>query len=192
MSAGSDIVPDRQEIWSSIYGALRLARFDETGHQHFNVTVEGFWRSFFAAVIVAPWQVLLISQGFFGEDNVFSIWNLVVHSVLYVASWVMVPLVIFCAIDLVNLGHRYTALIVAMNWTAVIIVPTMVLGFGLAFILPAQVAGLFAETLFIGLMVYEWFVIRTALQTSGIMAVAFLLFGLVMSGMLGQLAGRFL
>ena len=42
------------EVVYATYGAWRLARFDCQGLQYFDNTPEAFWRSFYAAVIVAP------------------------------------------------------------------------------------------------------------------------------------------
>ncbi len=192
MSVQSDIVPDRQEIWSSIYGAFRLACFDETGHSHFNISVEGFWHSFFAAVLVAPGYVLLVSQGIISGTESLSVWTILVHFGIYAASWVLFPLVTFFVIDLLKLGHRYTALIVAINWAMVIEISAMMVSLGLAMILPPNLAGLLTIMIVIGLIVYQWFVIRTALQSTGAVASAFVLFGLLLSAMLQQLSSRLL
>ncbi len=190
MSAQSDIMPDRQEIWSSIYGAFRLACFDKSGHSHFNLTVEGFWRSFFAAVLMAPGYVILVTQGFVAGSESFSVWSLLVHAGHYAASWIIFPLTVFFAIDLLNLGHRYTALIVAVNWAAVIEISVMVVGLGLALILPPDAANLLIVAIVIVLVIYQWFVIRTALQSTGALAFAFVLFGLLISAMLAQITDR--
>jgi hypothetical protein len=190
MSAQSDIVPDRQEIWSSIYGAFRLACFDESGHSHFNISVDGFWHSFFAAILVAPGYVLLASQGVVSGAETLSIWSILVHVVIYAISWMIFPLVAFFAIDLLKLGHRYTALIVAVNWAAVIEVAVMIIGLGVALIVPPDAANLLIVAVVIGLVIYQWFVIRTALQSTGTMALAFVLFGLLISAMLEQLTAR--
>jgi hypothetical protein len=192
MSVQSDIVPDRREIWSSIYGAFRLACFDENGHGHFNISVEGFWHSFFAAILVAPGYVLLASQGVVSGGDSLSVWALVVHVVIYAASWMIFPLVAFFAIDLLKLGHRYTALIVAVNWAAVVEVVVMIMGLGLALIVPPDAANLLIVAVVIGLIIYQWFVIRTALRSTGTMALAFVLFGLLISAMLEQLSARLL
>ncbi len=192
MSVQSDIVPDRQEIWSSIYGAFRLACFDETGHNHFNISVVGFWHSFFAAVLVAPGYVLLASQGIIGGTESLSVWTILVHTGLYIAGWIFFPLVTFFIIDLLKLGHRYTALIVALNWAAVIETSVMILSLGLFVILPPGLAAMLAQAIVVGLVVYGWFVIKTALQTSGAMAFAFVLLSLLLSAMLHQLASRLL
>ena len=185
-------MPDRQEIWSSIFGAYRLACFDESGLSHFNISVEGFWRSFFAAILVAPGYVILASQGVIAGGQNLSVWTLLVHVGLYAVSWMIFPLVTFFATDMLKLGHRYTALIVAVNWAAVIEITVMVAGLCLAMILPAGIASLLVVAVFIGLIIYQWFVIRTALQTTGTMALAFVLFGLLISAMLEQLTGRLL
>ncbi|MGI9449711.1 MAG: hypothetical protein ACR2QH_03550 [Geminicoccaceae bacterium] len=185
-------MPDRQEIWSSIYGAFRLACFDESGHSHFNLTVEGFWRSFFAAILVAPGHIILASQGFIAGGGTLSVWSLVIHVGIYAASGIIFPLTVFCAIDLLNLGHRYTALIVAVNWAAVIEISVMVAGIGLALILPSDAANLLIIAIVIGLVIYQWFVIRTALQSTGALAFAFVLFALLISVMLEQITDRLL
>jgi len=192
MSAQPDIMPDRQEIWSSIYGAFRLACFDESGHSHFNLTVEGFWRSFFAAVLIAPGYAILASQGFVASGESLSVWSFLVHVAYYAASWIVFPLTVFFAIGMLNLGHRYIALIVAVNWAAVIEVSVMVAGFSVALILPPDAASLLIVAIVIALVIYQWFVIRTALQSTGALAFAFVLFGLLISAMLAQVTDRLL
>jgi len=185
-------MPDRQEIWSSIYGAFRLAFFDASGLNHLNISVEGFWRSFFAALLVAPGYVILAGQGLIVGDESLSIWLIVVHTMIYAISWMIFPLTAFFIIDLLKLGHRFTALIVAVNWAAVIEVTVMILGLGFAMILPPDAANLMIVAIVVGLIIYQWFVIRTALQSSGTVAFAFVLFGLLVSAMLEKLTARLL
>lgn len=192
MSAQSDIMPDRQEIFSSLYGAYRLARFDENGHSFFNISVEGFWRSFFAALLVAPGYALLVSQEFLSTTANLSLWTISVHVASYTISWVVFPLIAFVVTDMLKLGHRYTALIVAVNWGAVIEVGVLIIGLGLATLLPPGPAGFAIVAVTIGVIVYQWFVIRTALQTTGAIALAFVLFSLLVSLMLGQVTDRLL
>ena len=56
------MMPDHEEVLHSLYGAYRLAFLDRSGMSHFNLSVDGFWRSFFAAVLVAPGFALLVVQ----------------------------------------------------------------------------------------------------------------------------------
>jgi len=45
---------DAKDTAGALYGLWRLARGDASGLDFFNATLEGFWRSFAAAVIIAP------------------------------------------------------------------------------------------------------------------------------------------
>ena len=186
-------MPDRQEVFSSLYGAYRLAWFDENGMGYFNITTEGFWRSFFAAVLLAPFYLLSISRDFMIPDGGFSIWAAVVHLGIYGISWLAFPLVAFFATDLLGLGKRFTALVVAVNWTAVPALGVLIVTIGF-FSLIQQPA--LAEPAMIlitsGLIVYHWFVIKTALATTTAIAIAFVLFNFFLGAILHQFAVRLL
>ncbi|NJO37419.1 MAG: hypothetical protein HC871_07075 [Rhizobiales bacterium] len=190
MSARSDIMPDRQEIISSLYGAFRLALFDENGIGYFNISVEGFWRSFFAAVILAPFYMLSIGQDFMTPQGGFSFWAALVHFLTYGASWILFPLVAFFATDLLNLGHRFTALVVAVNWSSVLIFGLLAIGVGVVTLVQQALADLALVILTAGLIVYHWFVIKTALETTAAVAIAFVLFNFLLGAMLHQIADR--
>lgn len=186
-------MPDRQEVLSSLYGAYRLAWFDQSGMGYFNITTEGFWRSFFAAVLLAPFYMLSIGQDFMTSNGGFSLWAVLVHLFTYGISWLAFPLIAFFATDLLGLGKRFTALVVAVNWTAVPALGVLVVTIGF-FSLIQQPA--LAEPAMIlitsGLIVYHWFVIKTALETTTAIAIAFVLFNFFLGAMLHQLAERLL
>ncbi len=179
-------MPDRQEVFSSLYGAYRLAWFDASGMNYFNISVEGFWRSFFVAVLMAPIFILSIGQDVMTPEGGFSFWVLIVHLSVYGISWVIFPLVAFFVTDLLSLGHRFTALVVAVNWTSV-------LTFGLLTIVALvqqSIADLVLMAITTGLIVYHWFVIKTALETTTSIAIAFVLFSFLLAAMLNQVAER--
>ncbi|MEM7043705.1 MAG: hypothetical protein AAF543_12915 [Pseudomonadota bacterium] len=190
MSAQSDMMPDRQEIFASLYGAWRLACFDESGMSHFNISVEGFWRSFFAAVILAPFYMLSIGQDFMLPEGGFSFWAAMVHFLTYAVSWILFPLVAFFATDLLGLGQRFTALVVAVNWTSVLIFGLLTISFGLVAMVQQAVAELALFILTTALIVYHWFVIKTALDSTAAIAIAFVLFNFLLGAMLHQVADR--
>ena len=183
-------MPDRQEIISSLYGAYRLALFDESGMNHFNISVEGFWRSFFAAVILAPFYMFSIGQDFMTAEGGFSFWAALIHFITYGLSWVIFPLVAFFATDILGLGHRFTALVVAVNWSSVLIFGALTLGVGFVALAQQSLADLALIVLTAGLIVYHWFVIKTALETTTAIAIAFVLFNFLLGAMLHQVADR--
>ena len=177
-------MPDRQEIISSLYGAIRLACFDENGMRHFNISVEGFWRSFFAAVLLAPFYLISIWPEIVTPEGGFSFWSMLVHFVTYLAGWILFPLVAFFATDLLKLGHRFTALVVTVNWTSVLVFGLFTLCAVIATLFQGSLASLLVTFITSGLLVYHWFVIKTALESSSSIAIAFLLFNFVLGGML--------
>jgi hypothetical protein len=190
MSARSDIMPDRQEVLSSLYGAYRLARFDENGMNFFNVSVEGFWRSFFAAVLLAPFYMLSIGQDFMTAEGGFSFWAVLVHLTTYGLSWVVFPLVAFFVTDLLGIGHRFTALVVAVNWSSVLIFGLLTVCIGFVTLAQQSLAELALVVVTAGLIVYHWFVIKTALGTTAAIAIAFVLFNFLLGAMLHHFAER--
>jgi hypothetical protein len=190
MSAQSDMMPDRHEIASSLYGAYRLAWFDETGMGYFNISVEGFWRSFFAAVILAPFYMFSIGQDFINPEGGFSFWAALVHFGTYALSWVLFPLVAFFATDLLSLGQRFTALVVAVNWSSILIFSLLTISVGLVEIFQHSITELALVVLTAALIVYHWFVIKTALETTTPIAIAFVLFNFLLGAMLQQVAQR--
>lgn len=183
-------MPDRQEIFSSLYGAYRLALFDENGMNYFNLSVEGFWRSFFAAVLLAPFYMLSIGQDFLTPQGGFSFWVALVHFLTYGASWILFPIVAFFATDFLNLGHRFTALVVAVNWSSVLIFGLLTIGVGFVALIQQALADVALILVTAGLIVYHWFVIKTALDTTAAIAIAFVLFNFLLGAMLQQVADR--
>ena len=190
MSVQSDIMPDRQEILASLYGAWRLACFDENGMNYFNISFEGFMRSFFAAVILAPLYMLSIGHDFVNPEGGFSFWSALIHLLTYGASWILFPLVAFFATDLLNLGHRFTALVVAVNWSSVLIFGLLIISVGFVALVQQSLAELALIILTAGLIVYHWFVIKTALGSTAAVAIAFVLFNFLLGAMLQQVTDR--
>ena len=54
------MIPTAGETLRALYGAYRLARLDAGGMAYFDSSIGGFWRSFFAAVLVVPFYALLL------------------------------------------------------------------------------------------------------------------------------------
>jgi hypothetical protein len=97
--------------WFSAYaawalaGAMKLARFDASGMNHFEISTEGFWRSFLAAAIVAPFfGMLLILRHFDADGGGQFLHNLILEFETYAISWLVFPLVMAGFTQLVR-GH---------------------------------------------------------------------------------------
>lgn len=184
-------MPDRREVLYSLYGAYRLARLDPAGMTYFNLTVEGFWASFFAAVLVAPGYAVLVGQKLLARTDDFDPgWAMLVQIVAYVLSWAAFPLAALVLTQVLNLGRNYVPLIVAVNWAAVLQVGLFLAAMMVSLILPALLAGLVLTVVTGSILFYQWFVTRTALQTTGGIALLLVLIDLVLNTMINLSAER--
>ena len=165
-------MPTGQEVLNSIFGAYRLAVLDVSGLGWFTISVPGFWRSFVAALLVALPFALIVALRFDPDSMALGhYWT--IELVSYVLGWVVFPVLMVPIAWALSLGANYVPYIIAYNWSAVVQV---------AIILPVvllDTSGVVSATLstFLGLLVtgalffYQWFIARTALQTSTLLAI---------------------
>jgi hypothetical protein len=175
-------MPDREEVVHSLYGAWRLAFLDPSGLAFFNFSIEGFWRSFFAAVLVAPGFAFLIAQKLFTRPETFDPgWAMLVQLLAYGLSWAAFPLGAVVLTRLLGLGHNYVPLLVALNWGAVLQVLAFLVAVLLGLALPGLLEGLIMLLVTGGILFYQWFITRNALQTTGGIALMLVLVDLVLN-----------
>jgi len=109
-----------ENMATSLYGAYRLARADKSGLNYFDASIDGFWRSFFAAVVIAPlFALFLIVRYSFGEFDASPFRYLMVESISYVIAWVAFPLLMFYIAQAIGREEQYIRYIVAYNWASV-------------------------------------------------------------------------
>lgn len=186
-------MPDREEILGALYGAYQLARLEPAGMTYFNLSFDGFWRSFFAAVLVAPAYAVLIGLRVAEEPEAVDLGLLAVtESIGYVLAWCAFPLVAIVLTRLLGLARNYVALIVALNWTAVLQTAVFLLVVLLGPILPEVLATLLVTLTTGAILAYQWFVIKTALETTGGIALMLLLVDLVVTSTINLGADRLL
>ena len=158
------------EAATRLSGAIRLARFDASGLQFLPGTEEHFWRSFYAAVLVAPLFALLVAARIAsGEWQADPTRVLLLHGAAYVVAWFAFPLAMLYVARRFGVAHRYFGLIVAYNWSAVIQVLLLfpVALAGLRGLLPMPIVALAEVAVFVYVLGYKWFIFRTALATTG-------------------------
>jgi hypothetical protein len=174
------------EIGPALYGAWRLAHLDAGGMRYLDRSLDAFWRSFQVAVLAAPlWIVITAVQ--LAQMNATGGWFRVAtaEAISYVISWVAFPLASFYISSFIDRERQYLGTIVALNWSqllqlAFVLPVVLLMGSGL---LPDPLAWLVGMAAQLALLIYEWFIIRTALNTTGLVAVGFV----VLDFMIGRL-----
>ena len=181
------------EFSRAAYGAWRLALLDRRGLDCFDDTVEAYWKSFNAAVIVAPAYALLLILRLYEIEARAGLFTIaIVETLAYVIGWVAFPLIMIYVCDRIGRSDRYLRYIVAHNWSnviqvavffAVTILSKGILGGGL------EVLG-FAATA--AILFYQWFIARTALEVSGGAAASIVGLDLVISILINLVTNRFM
>jgi hypothetical protein len=159
---------------------------------HFNLSVDGFWRSFFAALLVAPGYALLVAQDLIGRPEAVSpAWAFVVETLGYTILVAAFPLVAIVVTHLLGLSRNYAALIIAANWAQVIQMGAFLLAVALGFVLPG-LASFTVPLATVAILVYQWFVFRTALDTTSGIAIALVLVDLLVNAAISATADSLL
>ncbi len=174
------MIPSATEIAYALYGTWRLAHLDASGLKYFDASLDGFWKSFFAAVLVAPAYVLIIFTEFAGAEGTASagvVRIFLVEALVYVILWATFPLIMYYLAEQIDHSDQYKGFVVAQNWASVIqmliLLPVVLLSAG-AFLPEALLAALsFAVSLLV--LGYMWFITRSALNVSGAMATGIVL-----------------
>jgi hypothetical protein len=185
-------VPAWTEVQLAVGGALRLACGDRRGLGFFDISIDGFWRSFRAALICYPLYLLLL-----GFRIAAPVWEasgvvpvLVVETIAFVIAWAAFPLMILPLSRWLDRENRFLPFMVAYNWSQIPQAVLFVL-IGLdsaSGLLPpstVQVAGMLAV---IAVLVYQWFIARVALAVSGAQATLVVVIDLLLGTTLGRLA----
>lgn len=180
------------EITRSVFGAWRLARFDPGGMNYFDLSIRGFWRSFGAAVVVLPVYIYFVAVNFHGTDA-STAWFVIVKALAYGAAWATFPILMVGLVRILNLTGNYVPFIIASNWASVLQVLLFIPVNTFAAFGGLESSGgalLYLLTMTIVLF-YQWFVTRTALQTTraiagGLVAVDLVL-GLFVAGVFDRL-----
>lgn len=177
------------EISRSIFGAWILARFNANGITLFENTVEGFWRSFWAAAIVLPATAILLSLSNTGVTiGVGAGKAFLIHSIAYVIGWVAFPFVMFYVAQMFNRDQWYCRYIAAYNWCAVLqitllLIVSLIASSGM---ISSSIGGWVTAVALFFILAYKGFIAHVALQATwagaaGIVFIDFCL-GLMLKG----------
>ncbi len=178
------MMPSYRDIVYGIYGAWRLARLDASAMSYFDRTPAGFWKSFFAAVIVAPGFAIIIGYELTqveGEFEAGALRMFVVETLAYMLGWVAFPVIVHQICEAIGKRDAYLGFIVAFNWSKVIQMAVFLPAIALIAtgLLPEDSGTLLRWVISMLILSYQWFVTRTALAVTARGAVGFVVLDLV-------------
>ena len=190
------------EITKSINGAWRIARMDQNALNYFNMSIEGFWRSFLAVLIVLPLYVVFLVLNLGQLSGMELPTGSATSKELYVAiklaahilGWLAFPIVMIPISRLMDLSQSYVPYIIVWNWSNVLV---------MAVILPAvllfppsaqsgQSAKLILMAAQITVLFYGYLVARAGLQCKILTAIGVVMLDLLLGLLFNLLVGRLL
>lgn len=170
------MTPLLKEAMSGLKGAWRLVLSDSQAMLWFNVSIEGFWRSFFAAALAAPFYALMVALEYSADPMYGGFPRLaLVEMLTYGLSWIALPVTAIALCKILKLTQTYIPYIIASNWATVLQTMLYFLFYALAFRTAgsADVETAFNWVLVALISYYLWVIARITLQASRSVAVLF-------------------
>jgi hypothetical protein len=174
-------VPSAEEIARSLRAAWGIFLGRADAMRGFDLSVEGFWRSFFAIVLGAPGYFLTAiaaREGMLGNTDPAAgptggafLADAVVG---YLGVWLALPVLLALFAGRLGVSGTYPTYVVARNWASVIeIVPAAAVALAyLAGLIGSDLATLLMVVLMIVLLRYDYLVARRSLSVGGGFALA--------------------
>ncbi|MEQ9519371.1 MAG: hypothetical protein RLN89_08015 [Parvibaculum sp.] len=192
-------MPSSQEIISVIIGAVKVAQRDQTALNHFDLSADGFWRSFTAILYALPFYFIFITASWrMGQEaDVTLASSLTTYAtselLTYGVMWVLYPLAIAGITRATNLTQSFAPYVIVYNWSSLLIAALMVLPYiffslGLIGVGGASLIILF---LFILALVYRWILASQILRANPLIASGVVALDVGLSILLAQLTQAF-
>lgn len=180
-----------EELSRGLFGAWRLAHLDPRGLQFFDDSLEGFWRSFWAAAVAAPGYALLVALKLLESpvDEPLAR-TVLIEGIAYVVGWTAYPLAAFYLVQAIDRLPRYRGYVVAYNWANVLQVAVYlpVLALSASEALPRELSGYIAVAATLVVLYYQWFIARIALEIGGLPAAALVILDLSLALLVNAIA----
>lgn len=180
--------------WAAVLdGMIRVARLRPDGISAFDATPQGFWRSFWAAAILAPLAAttMLFEAADLGSEAEPTRF-LLLQAIAYVVNWVAFPLLMLRIADLLQRGHNYFRYMVAYNWfrllQAAVVYPISLLA--LSQMVPDDAVAFLSLVVISAMLLYDWFIAKSALEIDGGTAAAIVIIGFLLGILVNGLALR--
>lgn len=176
------MIAEPAEIRRGLAGALAILRREPGAMALFDLTVDGFFRSFTAMLVAAPAYALIVLGRIVSEGSAVALpLTLLIEAIGYVVAWLAFPVAAGLVLYSFGEGRRLVPLVVAGNWAAVLQIGFVLAALSVATALPAPTAAAVTTTATLAALAYQWLVVRTALAAPGAVAAGFVLLDVVLS-----------
>jgi hypothetical protein len=177
-------MPGRDEIVRSLTGAWRLFLDRSDALRFFDVSVDGFWRSFGAILLILPAYILvvlsdrarIVTDALFSEG--FDATSFFANRGVWLAlNWVALPILLAAVAHLLGVSRTYASYVVVRNWCAVLTVAPfgLIALLYLAGLLSNEIASVISLVIIVVVIRFDYLIARRALGADIGLAVAIVL-----------------
>jgi hypothetical protein len=188
------------EIARALQGSWLLLWNRPEGMRAFDLSIDGFWRSFAVIVLLVPMFVisslaerqLLIDETAFQADTFPAGTYWLAQFTSLGLDWIALPVLLAGLASPLGISRNYVPFIVARNWSSLLAAVPYVL-VGLLYLAGLIAAGIMVLLSLVTLVIVIWYrflIARIALQASISMALGVVVLDIVLSLLVGELAGR--
>jgi hypothetical protein len=165
------MIPTLGETLLALAGLWRFAREGAPALRWFDRSLDGFWRSFGVAVIVAPLQAVWVAtQAATPADAAGWFGLITTEASIYVILWVAFPLALYYIVA--RPGHLlpYVDFVIVYNWlnvpwTAIVLATTLL---GTVGLMGDAATRILMTVLNLGVLSFEWYIARQTLKLGGL------------------------
>jgi len=163
----------------SLSGAWELIKLNPRAQHYFDKSADGFWKSFWAVLLVAPIFFLGLSTSYDVAVELGHQVSLAAHVIEFVLRLPLIALVMIFFTRFLKIDAHYSDMIIAFNWLWVIanyiILPLSILI--TLKILPLEAGTLVVMAVAVYLELYvTWFLFRNSLRIGGWLAFGVMIF----------------
>jgi hypothetical protein len=158
-------MPPLAEIRHYFEGAWRLAKGDTGGMEHFDFSADGFWRSFWALVVIAPGYAILVADQYAQRSTPVAFWpTFTAEAISYLLGWAAFPIIAIWLTRMFDVAERYVPLIVTLNWSSMVQIAALLVPVALAVVLSGPMIQFLMLLVSGAVLFYQGFIIKTALD----------------------------
>ena len=173
-------MPTRAEIERALVGSWLLLRQDPRAVELFDFSVEGFWKSFFAAIVALPFYGLLLANELLLTAPPSPLLAAAQRLLGYGLDWFAFALAAAFLLRMLGLGRHFVPLVVMANWALVLQLALMAAAVVVSFALPDVLDPLLLMAALVAVLFYRWLVMRQAFEGQGGLAFGFVVLDVVL------------
>ena len=108
------------ELTKALFGIWLILKNHSEAENFFNISTAGFWRSFIAAILVLPANVIITAVGISASGEMpYSISDGARDLLIYTINWLFYPLIVIHFCRYLDLEDKALNYIIPYNWASI-------------------------------------------------------------------------